>query len=123
MERKQVLPTISLVIFLVLLQFQVLAQTDCDYQRPHEADTWVFGKQSRIFFDVEPPESNPTASSYSLPNGSASISNSNGSLLFFTNGLKVWNQGMYLMDNGDDLKGNNFATQSSLIDCTSSRQQ
>ncbi len=115
MERKQVLTTIPLVIFLVLFHFQVLAQTDCDYQRPHEADTWVFGKQSRIFFDVEPPESNPTSSSFSLPNGSASISNSNGSLLFFTNGLKVWNQGLYLMENGDDLKGNNFATQSSLI--------
>jgi gliding motility-associated-like protein len=117
MEKKQVSPIFPLLVFLFLLLVEAFPQngTDCDYQRPQEADTWVFGKQSRLLFNVDPAQSSPTANTFSLPNGSASISKSNGNLLFFSNGIKVWNQGLYLMENGDDLKGNNFATQSALI--------
>jgi len=85
MEKKQVSPILILLIFLFLIVGQAVSQngTECDYKRPHEADTWVFGNQSRILFNIEPTQSNPTPNTYSLPNGSASISDEDGDLLFF----------------------------------------
>ncbi len=114
MLEKRLVSRTFLLLFLLSVLIQALPQNDCNYKRPHEADEWVFGNRSRMMFNIAPPENNPTTN-YSLPNGSASISDGNGNLLFFTNGLKVWNKGIYVMQNGDSLKGNNFATQSSLI--------
>jgi gliding motility-associated-like protein len=115
MLRKLVAPLALLAFLIFSLSLQLYPQNDCNYVRPHQADQWIFGNQSRLMFNVEPVQSNPTASAYSLPNGCATIADANGNLLFFTNGLKVWNKGIYQMENGNDLKGNNFATQSSLI--------
>lgn len=114
MVRKLVTPIITVFLLFFVLA-QAFPQKDCNYQRPHEADVWVFGTKARIMFNVEPPANNPTSNSYSLPNGSASISDAAGNLLMFSNGLQVWNRGGYEMPNGNGLKGNNFATQSSLF--------
>ncbi len=93
----------------------IYAQTACDYKRPHEADRWVFGDKASIDFSTEPPAASATSSFFDTPGGVAAISDADGNLLFFTNGITVWNRFYYVMTNGDGLKGNNFATQPAII--------
>jgi hypothetical protein len=47
--------------------------------------------------------------------GSASISDKNGNLLFYTDGKKVWNRQHHPMPNGQNLLGNESSTQSGVI--------
>ena len=109
--------TLLIVVFasLFLNVYSQIPPNTCNYERPHQADQWLFGVRSGIDFSSDQATSSPTSSVFSLPNGVSAISHSDGSLRMFTNGIKVWNKGLYLMPNGDSLKGNNFATQSSLI--------
>ncbi|AFM03996.1 hypothetical protein Fleli_1577 [Bernardetia litoralis DSM 6794] len=79
-----------------------------------EANTWLFADQSGINFNTNPPSylSNPNriANGTTFPEGSggsgATISDSNGNLLFYTSGHKIWDRNHNLMLNGD-LEGNN----------------
>jgi len=117
MNKNQHLVKVLLFAIFTVFVFRLEAQftNDCNYERPHEADQWVFGLRGGIDFTADPTTAAPTPSAFSLPNGVATMSYPDGSLRFFTNGIKVYNQGFAVMDNGDDLNGNNFATQSSLI--------
>ncbi len=89
-------------------------ENDCNYRRPHQADQWVFGNMTHLDFSQDDPSVSVT-SSFPLLNGVSTISDENGDLLLFTNGLKVWNGNFQLVEYGTGLKGNSFATQSSLI--------
>ena len=117
MNRNQQYKKVLLLLVFSTLFFHLSAQfvNDCNYERPHEADQWIFGVRGGIDFMADPVTAAPTSSAFSLPNGVATLSYPDGRLRMFTNGIKVFNQGMYLMPNGDNLNGNNFATQSSLI--------
>ena len=88
---------------------------DCNYKKPQQANQWIFGDKARVDFSQDPIETNPTTIGYNMPYGVSTISDENGNLLFYTNGINVWNQGLYLMDNGSGLNGNNFSSQSSII--------
>ena len=111
---------LQLSIFLVTFLFSVssiLAQeNDCNYKKPHQADTWVFGNKARFDFTQDPPSAsqtyiNPTQTAY----GVSSISDDNGNLLIFTNGMNVWNRYLNVMDNGTGLSGSGGASQSSIV--------
>jgi len=100
-------PHLLVVIFLVLSS-QLYAQ--------QEAANWYFGVQAGLTF--------PSANSepVSLNNGriqtlegSASISDQNGNLLFYTNGTVVYDKTHNIMQNGSDLKGDISSTQSAII--------
>ncbi len=47
--------------------------------------------------------------------GCATICNSSGNLLFYTNGLVVWNREHSVMPNGDSIFGNSGINQNSII--------
>lgn len=47
--------------------------------------------------------------------GCATISNSSGDLLFYTDGVTVWNKNHQIMPNGTDLLGGSSSTQSAII--------
>ncbi|TSD66736.1 T9SS type B sorting domain-containing protein [Inquilinus sp. KBS0705] len=47
--------------------------------------------------------------------GCASIANSSGGLLFYTNGITIWNKNHDIMKNGDGLFGDLSSTQSAII--------
>lgn len=104
-----------LVIFLSSASLLLAQENDCNYKKPHQADQWIFGSRAGIDFTQDPPFIDPTQITYNTPYGVAVISDDDGDLLFFTNGIDVWNQGLFKMDNGSGLKGNNFASQSSMI--------
>ncbi len=111
---------LQLSIFLVTLLFSassILAQeNDCNYKKPHQADTWVFGNKARLNFAQDPPDASQT---YLNPNqmayGVSTISDDNGNLLIFTNGMNVWNKHLHVMDNGSGLSGSGGASQSSIV--------
>ncbi|MBS4058165.1 MAG: gliding motility-associated C-terminal domain-containing protein [Bacteroidales bacterium] len=99
------------------LHNSALAQvaTPCDYVRPHQADNWTFGEKSLIDFTTGNPVPQAMPGAINLPNGVSSISDENGQLLFFTDGIRIWTSGFYFMADAQDLMGNNFSSQSSII--------
>ena len=82
-----------------------------------EANIWYFGINAGLDFNNNPPTPLLDLNTGSIfsSEGCSTISDSNGVLLFFTNGEKVWNKNHQIMLNGDDLAGHNSSTQSSAI--------
>ncbi len=90
-------------------------ENSCNYKRPHQADQWVFGDKAHLNFQQEEVIADKTFSFYDSPNGIAAISDNEGNLLLFSNGLKIWDKSYHVIGNGDGLNGNNFATQPAII--------
>ncbi len=112
---------LTLLFFTVYILSSISQQlTKCDYHRPKQADQWRFGDDAGISFnDLTNPELVPGDffGDYTgfAPGGVSTVANENGELLFYTNGFKIWTKGLYIMNNGDGLLGNNGATMSSMI--------
>lgn len=64
---------------------------------------WVFGGNAGVNFNSNPPQVVRTA--ISTNEGSASICNDQGQLLFYTDGTLVWDRNDNVMPNGNDLPG------------------
>ncbi len=80
-----------------------------------EANNWYFGDHAGIAFNGNSFSTTlPNSQLYSLE-GSSSISDSDGNLLFYSNGEVAWNQNHQVMQNGNNLNGQSFTTQSALI--------
>ncbi|MBQ0733890.1 T9SS type B sorting domain-containing protein [Aquimarina celericrescens] len=80
----------------------------------NEASVWYFGRLSGLDFGSGAPTA--LINGQMITNeGCSTISDSNGDLLFYTNGVKVWNKNHQLMANGTDLHGHWSSTQSSII--------
>jgi gliding motility-associated-like protein len=80
-------------------------------QNIKQFNNWVFGEQAGATFNTTPPSqfifsSIPTPT-LNVSEGSSSISDTNGVLAFYTDGSKIWNRNHVLMQNGDNLIGNN----------------
>ncbi len=74
---------------------------------------WRFGRSGGINFNTNPP-SDVAGSEISTPEGSASVADRNtGALLFYTDGIKVWNANNQIMPNGTGLLGGTSSLQSS----------
>ena len=81
-----------------------------------EAANWYFGYNSGIKFN----QNTNTVSSVnngqlSTFEGCASISDDSGNLLFYTDGITVWNKNHSVMSNGRGLFGDPSSTQSAII--------
>lgn len=79
-----------------------------------EGNQWCFGIGAGIDFNTQAP-SPFSSNSTNTEEGCSSISDNMGNLLFYTNGVSVWNSQHELMPNGNDLFGNVSSTQSALI--------
>lgn len=69
-----------------------------------ENDKWYFGANRGVNFTP----ATPTAlfgGQISTPDATATVSNANGAILFYTNGVNVWNRQHQLMTNGTGLLG------------------
>lgn len=78
------------------------------------ADNWVFGQRAVLSFTSGQPTSTQL-SSMNQSEGSTSISDENGQLLFYSDGVSVWCADHTLMPNGTGLFGHSSSSQSGMI--------
>lgn len=96
-------------IFIVLIIFCNLSNA----QSP--AGIWYFGKKAGINFNTGPNPISINNGELETDEGCATLCDGNGNLLFYTDGIKVWNRNHIVMPNGDGLKGDPSSTQSAVI--------
>lgn len=76
---------------------------------------WYFGKMAGIDFNQQPPVAITDLNLMNSPAAAASISDVNGDLLFYTNGVSVWNNDHTVMVNGDNIGGDSTSAQGTII--------
>ena len=74
---------------------------------------WCFGANSGVNFNTIPISTFHTQ--MTAIEGCASIADANGSLLFYTNGLTVWDKSHTVMSNGTGLAGGSSSAQGAII--------
>jgi len=97
---------IFILLFLLFFASYIHAQ--------NEGNVWYFGSQAGLDFS----SGSPVAITDGLINtaeGTATVCNTNGSILFYTDGITVWDKFHNIMPNGNFLAGGNSSTQSALI--------
>ena len=99
---------------LLSLILTILALSAGNANAQNAAKNWLFGRGARIDFTTGTPT---TTGGYPINTGegSSSISDSNGNLLFYTDGTKVWGKNNTQMPNGSGLNGSGSSTHSALI--------
>ncbi len=97
---------IAFSFFLFLFTFNVFSQK--------EANIWYFGNGAGVDFNSGSPTALTNGALYTTE-GVASICNSAGALLFYTDGDTIWNKNHVLMTNGSGLLGHYSSTQSGVI--------
>lgn len=90
----------------------------CNAQK--QGNVWYFGEGAGLDFNSGTPiaiTGGQTATDIGVANqeGCATISDSSGVLLFYTDGQKIWNKNHQTISNGDSLMGNKSSTQSAFI--------
>ncbi|MBX7139523.1 MAG: T9SS type A sorting domain-containing protein [Chitinophagales bacterium] len=96
------------LLFLFLALFFLSAQAQ------KETWKWYFGYTAAMDFVTSPPTILNDCAMYQFE-GSSSISDSAGNLLFYTDGTTVWDKNSNIMPNGTGLLGDLSSTQAALI--------
>ena len=79
-----------------------------------QGNQWYFGRFAGLSFSNNPP-SPVGGSQINTLEGTSTIADENGNLLFYTNGVLVYNRNHELMPNGIGLKGHVSSFQNSVI--------
>lgn len=96
------------IIYLLMLLHTLAAFSQ------NQANIWYFGINAGIDFNSGAPA--PLLDgALTSDEGSAVIADENGNLLFYTNGVTVWNKNHEVMENGDGLLSMTTSSQSALI--------
>ncbi|WP_242204328.1 T9SS type B sorting domain-containing protein [Aestuariivivens insulae] len=80
-----------------------------------EASNWYFGSNAGIRFNPDGSTTNLNNGRLNTIEGCATISDSNGNLLFYTDGITVWNKLHNPMPNGYGLYGDPSSSQSAIV--------
>ncbi|MES2681776.1 MAG: T9SS type A sorting domain-containing protein [Bacteroidota bacterium] len=83
-------------------------------QAQKQTQKWFFANKAGLDFVTSPPTV-LTGAQIMTNEGSATVSDAEGNLLFYTEGVKIWNKNHTVMVNGTGLKGDLSTTQSALI--------
>jgi len=110
MKRKSLKITIAL---LLLIGPVIHAQFQNGLWTGEQANYWYMGQARGFNFNTSPPELLTDGMSYAPTNG-GTISTPEGSLLFYTDGQKIWNRNHLVMPNGNAIGSGAQATQSGL---------
>jgi len=97
--------------FLLFLSLSIIATSAVKGQ---QANIWYFGEYAGLTFNTTPPTA-LTNSQMSTTEGCASVSDSTGNLLFYTDGRTVWNKNHIPMPNGTGLLGHESSTHSAIV--------
>lgn len=97
------------ILLSIILLFTSLAFSQ------QEASVWYFGFNAGIKFDAAGNVTALIDGQLESLEGCASISDSNGNLLFYTEGITLWNKNHQVMPNGSGLMGNWSTSQSATI--------
>lgn len=100
-------------IFLYILTFSVYF-TISFLHAQKESSIWYFGDRAGLDFNSGSPVALDDGKLFTKE-GCATISDTNGNLLFYTNGVTVWDRQHQEMPNGFGLLGHSSSTQSALI--------
>lgn len=96
----------SILILLFFVHFSMFSQG--------ESNIWYFGKNAGLDFNSGSPV--PLLDGQiNTVEGCAAISNNLGQLLFYTDGVKIYNKNHVVMLNGSGLTGHSSSTQSAII--------
>ncbi|MFI5135234.1 MAG: hypothetical protein ACHQD9_05240, partial [Chitinophagales bacterium] len=98
--------TLICVVVLILFSLKVFSQK--------ETNNWYFGNYAGLDFNSGSPVV-LTNSAMSAFEGCSTISDSSGNLLFYTDGMTVWNKNHEFMSNGNGLYGNSSSTQCLIV--------
>lgn len=79
-----------------------------------QAGVWYFGENAGLNFNITPSVA-LTDGSLNTEEGCSTVCTAQGDLLFYTDGITVYNKNHTVMANGTGLDGNPSATQSSII--------
>lgn len=96
---------------LILLLLSICQLNELNSQ--HQNNNWYFGRNAGISFNTTLPS--PIQSELYTAEGTAVISDPIGNLIFYTDGITVWDRNHDTMPNGIGLLGGNSSTQSALI--------
>jgi len=96
------------VLFLLLFITPILSYSQ------NEAAIWYFGQNAGLDFNSGTPVV-LTDGQINTYEGCATISDSLGNLLFYTDGVTVYDRTHNIMQNGNGLSGNSSSTQSAII--------
>ncbi|MEI6020650.1 MAG: PKD domain-containing protein [Bacteroidota bacterium] len=80
----------------------------------NENNNWYFGSYAGLNFSTNPPTTLTNSAMYSSE-GCSTVSDANGNLLFYTDGITIWNKSHQVMANGNGLMGHPSAAQSGLV--------
>jgi hypothetical protein len=94
--------------------FTVLTTSTCNGISKNNAKHWYFGNNAAMKFENNIPIA-LTNSAMSQVEGVATMSDANGNLLFYTNGITIFNRNHQVMVNGSGLTSNSSNTQSAFI--------
>jgi len=97
----------------IALYFSIFFMVLSGYSQ-QEAANWYFGDRAGLTFNTGSPIALTNGELNQLE-GCASISTSNGVLLFYTNGVVIYNANHQIMANGSGLLGSDSSTQSAII--------
>jgi hypothetical protein len=83
--------------------------------KAQRANIWYFGGNAGLDFNAGSPPTALTNGQLSTSEGCASLCDTSGKLMFYTDGISVWNKQHAVMQNGSGLNGDPSATQSGII--------
>jgi gliding motility-associated-like protein len=96
-----------------LIYFAIFLSTLAFSQQ--EASVWYFGQNAGIKFESNGTITTLTDGQLNTAEGCATLADSNGNLLLYTDGITVWNRNHGIMPNGTGLMGDPSSTQSATI--------
>jgi gliding motility-associated-like protein len=99
----------KLKLFLLFFIFSMVAFSQ------QEASNWYFGENAGIKFNLNGTVTSLTDGQLNTIEGCATISDINGNLQFYTDGITVYNRNHQIMSNGTGLFGDISSTQSATI--------
>ena len=95
-----------ILIFVLLFALTLSAQ--------RESANWYFGFSSGLDFNSGIPEV-LSDGKITTTEGCSTVSDNSGNLLFYTEGVDVWDKNHNIMQNGENLLGDNSSSQSTIV--------